>query len=152
MAGDALLLIEDDKVLSRAIVRVLRHFGTMRVVATVADARRALDAQSWRALLVDVGLPDGSGLDVLTYARAAKIHTPALVVTGWGDSKTANRAFELGAALVRKPVEVALLQASWKGCRIAREKQRISKPPQPPKTPRELSLFKLPTRGAPATA
>jgi DNA-binding NarL/FixJ family response regulator len=115
MAERSLLLIEDDKGLSHRIAKLLRPFGAVHIVATAADARRALSAQSWSALFVDVGLPDGSGLDVLAYARAANNDVPALVVTGWGDSKTANRAFELGAAFLRKPFEAAQLVAFLEG-------------------------------------
>jgi DNA-binding NarL/FixJ family response regulator len=39
------------------------------------------------------------------------VRTLALVVTGREDAATANRAFELGAALIRKPVTVPLLEA-----------------------------------------
>jgi DNA-binding NarL/FixJ family response regulator len=111
MAELAFLLVEDDTVLARWTARMLERFGAVHVAGTVAEARLAIDARSWSALFVDVGLPDGSGLDAIAYARASQKWVPALVLTGRGDAATANRAFELGVPLVRKPVEVPLIEA-----------------------------------------
>jgi hypothetical protein len=40
--------------------------------------RAAINARAWSALFVDVGLPDGSGLDAIAHARASQNWVPAL--------------------------------------------------------------------------
>jgi two-component system catabolic regulation response regulator CreB len=75
---------------------------------TLAEARLALGAgASPRAdgLLLDLHLPDGSGLDLLRDLRAAGGTTrlPVLVLTAEGEDRVLRDARRLGAALVTKP-------------------------------------------------
>jgi DNA-binding NarL/FixJ family response regulator len=48
-------------------------------------------------LLVDLGLPDGDGLDLIRYARAHSPHTRSMVITVFGDEASTIRAIEAGA-------------------------------------------------------
>ncbi len=56
-------------------------------------------------MIIDVSLPDGSGLDVLDFARAAGCSSPALVLTISHDPATINRAFNAGARFLVKSGE-----------------------------------------------
>ena len=107
------LLVEDQPAVARGIVRVLRAYGSTEVVKTVAAAVRAVrdPAREWAALFVDIALPDGSGFDVLTQARAVHDSLPMLVMTGRDDTATANRAFDLGANCLLKPIEGSRIAA-----------------------------------------
>lgn len=77
-------------------------------VATAAEARaqieRMVDAPA--GAIIDVHLPDGSGLDVLQRLRARFPGTPALVVTGSRDPAIPNKSHLLDAMFVAKPVPV----------------------------------------------
>jgi DNA-binding NarL/FixJ family response regulator/GNAT superfamily N-acetyltransferase len=99
----AFLLVEDDVTVSRSLARMLRAHGDVRVVGSVADAIGAIDAQPWVAILVDISLPDGSGLDIVEHARVARPTVPSLVLTGSNVPRRSNRAASLGARFVCKP-------------------------------------------------
>jgi DNA-binding response OmpR family regulator len=75
---------------------------------TLAEARLALGADASPpadGLLLDLHLPDGSGLDLLRDLRAAGGTTrlPVLVLTAEGEDRVLRDARRLGAALVTKP-------------------------------------------------
>lgn len=66
---------------------------------SVADGRRALAATTFDVILLDLGLGDGSGLDLLRYIRAELgCPTPVLILSGQRQRDTVRRAQELGAA------------------------------------------------------
>lgn len=76
-----LLIVEDDLDLGAALLAALRQEGFSAVwVRSLADAAAALDA-TVDAVLLDLGLPDGEGLDLLRRWRAAHTDVPVLVIT-----------------------------------------------------------------------
>jgi DNA-binding NarL/FixJ family response regulator len=101
------LFVEDDRVLTRSIGLHLRPFGELVFVHTKAMAMSTLGASSsWRGLVIDVKLPDGSGLEVLEFARSRGCGCPALILTGSQDVQHINRAFDLGARYLVKPCDL----------------------------------------------
>jgi DNA-binding NarL/FixJ family response regulator len=98
------LVVEDDPALRRALSRIIRRYGEAVGVATVREGQAlASDGSRWSGLFIDLGLPDGSGLDVLAWARAAHNRAPAMVLTGWADPDAINAAFDMHAHYVVKP-------------------------------------------------
>jgi two-component system OmpR family response regulator len=82
MSLSSILLVEDDRMLSDAIASALRQDSWHVDVAYDArSAQAALIDHAYAALLLDLGLPNGSGLDVLRTMRAAYDATPALIIT-----------------------------------------------------------------------
>jgi two-component system response regulator QseB len=76
------LIVEDDPLLSRGLAEALRRWTYVpECVATVAAAKQALREKSFDAVLLDLKLPDGHGLDVLRTLRRAGDATPVIVVT-----------------------------------------------------------------------
>ena len=76
-----ILLIEDDDVLRDGIVAGLGLEGfEVDAVATLADAR-AVATGDHAGIVLDIGLPDGSGLDLLAEWRRGGIQTPILLLT-----------------------------------------------------------------------
>jgi DNA-binding response OmpR family regulator len=69
---------------------------------TAAAALAQADARSYDLILLDLRLPDATGLAVLETIRSRGIHTPVLVLTGFGDVPTSVAAMRLGAADVRQ--------------------------------------------------
>ncbi|MBI1349300.1 response regulator [bacterium] len=76
-----ILVIEDAPRLLRSIVRTLEESGyTTASAQTLAEAARLL-AYNVDAIVLDLMLPDGSGLDWLAQIRAANNQTPVLILT-----------------------------------------------------------------------
>jgi len=93
-------IVEDEPELRKMIVSLLQEDSDYSVVAEFAEGAPAVAAIPELAAdiaLVDIGLPDMSGIDVI---RALKARCPAcnvLVVTTFGDEKTVTAALESGA-------------------------------------------------------
>jgi two-component system OmpR family response regulator len=77
-----ILLVEDDAMLAEAVEGGLRQQGwAVERAGDVAAARLALTDHAFGAVLLDLGLPRGSGLDVLRAMRARYDATPVLIMT-----------------------------------------------------------------------
>lgn len=77
-----LLLIEDETALLDLVQRNLVRAGfTVDVAGTAEDARDALAASRYDAIVLDLGLPDEDGLTVLRELRGRRDSTPVLILT-----------------------------------------------------------------------
>lgn len=77
-----LLIIEDEARIVEILTAALRKAAfTVDSVGTADDAVRALSAFPYDAAILDLGLPDGDGLDVLSAARASAKPLPILLLT-----------------------------------------------------------------------
>jgi DNA-binding NarL/FixJ family response regulator len=93
-------IIEDDPALRKMIVSLLQADPDYAVVAEFAEGGAAIAAIPQMALdiaLVDIGLPDISGIDVIRELKALCPACNVLVVTTFGDEKTVTSALEAGA-------------------------------------------------------
>lgn len=104
------LIAEDDALVGRSLVRELGVHGHAVCVTSLGKARDALSAQSFSAVVVDIGLPDGSGLDLITEVRQRDPEVAALVVSGGVDERRLAVAHHLGASYLLKPVDTSQLQ------------------------------------------
>jgi DNA-binding response OmpR family regulator len=83
---------------------------------TAAKARELIEAHMPDVILLDIMLPDGNGLDLLTEWRSAGIKTPIVMLTAWGTPKDISTGYRLGAtAYFSKPFDyeavLALLES-----------------------------------------
>lgn len=95
-----ILIVEDDPALRErfaAIVRSCPQFHLVAAAGSCAEARRAMKARALDVLVVDLGLPDGDGVDLVAEARRAYPHLDAMVVTVFGDEAHVMRSLEAGA-------------------------------------------------------
>jgi two-component system OmpR family response regulator len=77
-----ILLAEDDSVLADGLTRSLRQSGyAIDCVKNGQDADTALSTQEFDLLILDLGLPKLSGLDVLRRLRARGSLLPVLILT-----------------------------------------------------------------------
>ena len=77
-----ILLVEDNLRLATFVHRGLEKDDfTVDAVGTLADAQLALDTVPYDLLVLDLGLPDGDGLDLLKKLRAEGRNFPVLVLT-----------------------------------------------------------------------
>lgn len=107
--GVSFLIAEDDELVGRILVRTLSEHGRTELVTSIEDARTALKTTSFTAVVVDVGLPDGSGLDVITDAREQDPAVSALIVSGGVDQRRLAEAHHLNASYLLKPVDTRQL-------------------------------------------
>ena len=77
-----ILLVEDDAALGRAVREHLALAGhAVDLIGTFGEAEEAIRGGSHALLLLDIGLPDGSGLDLLRGARSRGDWRPTIVLT-----------------------------------------------------------------------
>jgi DNA-binding response OmpR family regulator len=77
-----LLVIEDEPRIAEILKSGLQRAGfAVDVVRLCADAREALALTPYDAAILDLGLPDGDGLDLLAELRSARNGVPVLVLT-----------------------------------------------------------------------
>lgn len=106
-----ILLVEDDDALSEGIALALRAQGTVRRCPTLAEAREALGHAGFDLMILDINLPDGSGLALLR-ERPAGDRTPVLVLTANDLEIDIVNGLEAGADdYVTKPFSLAVLRA-----------------------------------------
>jgi len=106
------VFVEDNPLIARLFQRVLEdaHFE-VTAVGSVAEGRRALLA-SHDAVLLDLELPDASGLTLLEELRARGDRAPVIILTGRGGDEEVVRGLEAGADdFIEKPVGGAVLLA-----------------------------------------
>ncbi len=106
-----ILLVEDHRDTRRTLSRLLTHFG--HEVLAADNVHRALEiigSGEIDVLLCDIGLPDGSGYEVITQAKGKRpIHAVAL--TGFGTEEDIRRSKEAGFDLhLVKPIDLHELQ------------------------------------------
>jgi len=106
-----ILLVEDEKLFAKSVLRRLQAAGhDGQIVASIFDAEQQLNQKSFDLLLLDVRLPDGSGLDLLRQLRqpqSALQSLPVIVMTAYGELKDAVAAMKLGADdYLKKPVDL----------------------------------------------
>ena len=106
-----ILLVEDDDALSEGIALALRAQGTVRRCPTLAEAREALGRAGFDLMILDINLPDGSGLALLR-ERPAGDRTPVLVLTANDLEIDIVNGLEAGADdYVTKQFSLAVLRA-----------------------------------------
>ena len=108
-----ILLVEDDAVLGRVMLRSLGDAGHRVDLATTLDeARHFWRVQPFDAVLLDLNLPGGSGLTVLREARARQDRTPTLVLTARNRTEERIAGLDAGADdYLGKPFELAEVEA-----------------------------------------
>jgi DNA-binding response OmpR family regulator len=93
-----MLLVEDNERLANLVTRGLGEAGFRTdVLSTVAEARTALTGTHYGAVVLDIGLPDGDGIDFLRELRAGGNATPVLVLTARGGLKDRVNGLQAGA-------------------------------------------------------
>lgn len=106
-----ILLVEDHQDTRRTLSRLLTHFGHKVVTAdNVRSAMEIIDSDTINVLLCDIGLPDGSGYDVISQARS-KRPIKGVALTGFGTEDDIRRSKEAGFDFhLVKPVNFQELQ------------------------------------------
>jgi len=106
------LIVEDDPGTRRGLESSIRDFGgETHSVGTAKEAVRALEEFQPHLLIVDISLPDGTGLDILRRAREAQPDLEGVVITGSSSLDHAIEALRAGASdYLLKPLRPAQLE------------------------------------------
>lgn len=139
-----LLLVEDDKALSAEVAEQLeRHGFAVDRVFDGAEAAFMGESEPYDAIVLDLGLPEMSGLDVLKQWRSKKISTPVLILTARGAWHEKVDGFRAGAddylgkpfheeellvrleALIRRSKGVAAAQIECGGLKLDEATQSV---------------------------
>lgn len=164
----SVLIVEDEPETRRALEAAVRGHPALSVLAsvgTLADGLRALHSGP-DVVLVDLGLPDGSGEGLIRVAAAADPAPEILVITVFGDERHVMSAIEAGAAgyLLKdaephaiagaildllaggSPITPVIARRILK--RFHQTHQRAPRTPDAPHlTPREIEVLELVSRG-----
>jgi CheY-like chemotaxis protein len=107
------LLVEDHEMTARVMARLLRQAGyDVTVAADVETAKRLTDERRFDVVISDLGLPDGTGLDVMKHLRA-RHGIPAIAVSGYGMEEDVRQTRDAGfSEHLVKPIDLPKLQAA----------------------------------------
>ena len=108
-----IVIVEDDLMVSALNAQFAEQTPSIHVVATFHDGKRALEyLQEHKAdlLLLDLFMPEMSGLELLKALREQNDHVGAILITAANDSGTIEKALHLGIIdYLVKPVETERL-------------------------------------------
>ena len=123
---DTIFLLEDDQTLGRGIVMALEAPGrTVTLAGSLREGRAVLGRECFDLLILDINLPDGSGLELLRQLRAAGNSTPVILLTANDLELDEVTGLEAGADdYITKPFSLAVLRA-----RVATQLPRRAQPP-----------------------
>ena len=96
-----ILLVDDHEIVRRGLRQLLVEAFPDSMIGEsnqAAQARNLITKQAWDLVLLDINLPDGSGLDLISELRRVSPGTGVLVVSAYSEAEFAECAFKLGAA------------------------------------------------------
>jgi len=112
------LVVDDEPLMVQSLRSMLRQRGEVVAAGTLAEGRKVMTSHpTWDALVADLRLPDGSGLELIADFRRAFPNIPVLLLSGHVEGSVANAAFDLGAEVMGKPCEPARIREFIDGCR-----------------------------------
>lgn len=99
---DPALIVEDDATTQRRLARLLAGLSgggahDIHIAGSIAAARARIAVQVPHLALIDIGLPDGSGIELIGWLHHHHPDVPAVVISAWGDEETVLAALQAGA-------------------------------------------------------
>jgi len=96
-----ILLVDDHALIRRGVAQVLREDiadADITEAGTAQDALQAVHTSRWDLVILDVNLPDKSGLEVLKNIKEAYPTLPVLMLSLYPEAQYARRALKAGAS------------------------------------------------------
>lgn len=106
-----ILVVEDDQLMQKALAFSLEKEGfDVTRISSVKETADALESLSYSAVITDICLPDGDGLNVHSLVNDKLPDTPVLAITGYPNTELGRRARALfGEYLLEKPFKKKVL-------------------------------------------
>jgi FixJ family two-component response regulator/glycine cleavage system H lipoate-binding protein len=118
MSADArLLVVDDEEVVCRSCSRIFERVGfTVETSTNPREGLRMAVAKDYSAILLDIIMPDLSGIEFLRQLRNVRPHVPVIVITGHSSVTSAAEAMRLRAVdYIPKPFTPAeITEAVWR--------------------------------------
>jgi DNA-binding NarL/FixJ family response regulator len=116
IALSPVLVVDDEPAIQQRLVGVLRGVDATVEAAcagSLADARALLAQRDFALALVDIGLPDGNGCELVAWLHAHRPGIAVLVVSAWGHEDTVLAALRAGATgyLLKEREDIELAYA-----------------------------------------
>ncbi|MFY8120901.1 MAG: response regulator [Burkholderiaceae bacterium] len=96
----SIVIVEDEPEFRRRFAQIIESEPSMQLVGVAANRREAqviIDAEDFDVLLIDLGLPDGNGIDLIRHVSQKKPDADIMVVTVFGDEQHVVSSIEAGA-------------------------------------------------------
>lgn len=108
-----ILIVEDDRALASGLKRSLISLGySVDHESDAAEAAAHVTRETYSLVILDLGLPNGSGYDVLRAIRRSGLHTPVMILTARDHTSEKVKALDLGADdYVNKPFALEEFEA-----------------------------------------
>src|SRR5688572_5173442 len=129
VAKRTVLVVDDDPTIRSTLTEALREWGyEPRQAATLGEALTLVDRERPAAVLLDVKLPDGSGIGILDELKKRSPETVIIIITGYVNPKS---AFEAGLrqayGFLTKPLDQtevrSMLEEALAGGRVAKSRR-----------------------------
>ncbi len=92
-----ILIIDDDRMMAEMLSRKVSRLGHgCQMVFTLSEGLKQLETEAFDVVFLDVGLPDGNGLDILPDINAIPNAPEVVIITGAGDPDGAELAIQSG--------------------------------------------------------
>ena len=113
MSEITLLLVDDEESFRKLTAKELARAGYLvETAGNLHEARQALVQRHFHLVLLDVRMPDGSGLDLLAEIKESSPATEVVMLTAYGTVEEAIRAMKQGALdFLTKPCKLGELEA-----------------------------------------
>jgi two-component system response regulator RegA len=113
--GQSILVVDDDELLRQQLARAFERRGLeVRTASGIAEAQQLIETDSPELAVVDLKMPDGSGLKLVELLRKVDPTTRIVVLTGYGSIATAIDAVRLGATYyLQKPADADEVLAAF---------------------------------------
>jgi len=96
----SIIIVEDEPEFRRRFAQIIDGEPTMRLAGVAANKREAqvlIDREDFDVMLIDLGLPDGTGIDLIRSVSQRKPDVDIMVVTVFGDEQHVVSSIEAGA-------------------------------------------------------
>jgi DNA-binding response OmpR family regulator len=112
-----ILLVEDSSEIHQMVVQSVYSPTHVKWVKTLKEARQIVQEKSFELFIIDLGLPDGSGIDLCRQLQQSQPQTPIFIFTAETDLANKVLGFSSGADhYVTKPICLLELQARIQSC------------------------------------
>ena len=128
--GRDVLVVEDEVRIRNMLNQALREMGYHATLTSTAEAAtKALSQRSFDILILDLNLPGMGGLDFLECTRGRHRETQVIILTGFGDLESAQKAIHLDVVeFLTKPCTLGNLESALERARRRRRGQIVGEP------------------------